>query len=183
MYTLEHGWTCRFHNPPCTWIWTHSEGVCSTPISPFFPKAMEDILMKSEHVYWRMSPIVTQCVLSFLETMLMITPNLGYGMAILQQHNTRPWVWCFPIFLWSVVSVAGLCCTIFENMEVGRASGFGGIWKHEQGIGSVAIVEILRRSERAFLCCNWNPASLSANASSLKRVVPIFNGHVLGNIG
>ena len=87
------------------------------------------------------------------------------------------------LFLWSASGAVGLRHTVLPNLNVGWASGFGGIEKCERGMGRVAIVESLRRGDNASLCCSWNPTSSSAKTSSLDRLVPIFTGHVLGTIG
>ena len=84
------------------------------------------------------------------------------------------------LFLWFAVSVARLRETIFPNLEFGWASKFSGAWKSIQGILSVAILESLHWGEIASLCYNWNLEFLSANTSSLERLVPIFTDHVLG---
>ena len=55
--------------------------------------------------------------------------------------------------------------------------------KWDRRIGSVVIVENPRCGARASLCCNWNPASVNANTSSFERLIPIFNGYVLGTMG
>ena len=87
------------------------------------------------------------------------------------------------LFLWFANGVVGLWHIVFPNLNVGWASGFGGIQKCERGMGSVAIVESLWRGDNASLCCSWNPTSSSVKTSSLDRLVPIFTGHVLGTIG
>lgn len=56
----------------------HDKRVCITPIYYFFPKASEDILMKSGYVHIGISYMETWYKLSFFEKMLMITSCLGY---------------------------------------------------------------------------------------------------------
>ena len=51
------------------------------PISLFFPK-MHNVCVKSEYEHCGISPIVTWYAISFLETMLINTPNLGYEMVV-----------------------------------------------------------------------------------------------------
>ena len=87
------------------------------------------------------------------------------------------------LYLGYVVWAPELQCIVFPNLKVRCVFGFGGIWKHDGGMGKVAIVETLRWGESASFCCNCDLASLSANASPFDRLIPIFTGHVLGTIG
>ena len=54
---------------------------------PLFAKARQDIFFKVWACVVRMLPIVTWLDVSSLETMFIITPKLGYGMAMTQPHS------------------------------------------------------------------------------------------------
>ena len=114
-----------------------------------------------------MLPILTWYAINSLETMLIITPKIGYGMAITpttQQPSMN--MVLSHLFMWSVIGVVGLRHIVFPNLKVGWASRYSGTQKLEQCIGKVAIVGSLQWGDNAFLCYNWNTSSSSANTSS-----------------
>ena len=131
-------------------------------------------------IWWSLGICIVGChqLLSFLETMLIITLNLAYKMTMIsttKYPSIR--VSLSHLFLRFANGVTRLWCINFENM---CWPGFGGTQKCKWGMGSVPIVESRRWGESVSLCCNWNLVSSSANTSFLKILVFVFIGHVLG---
>ena len=61
-----------------------------------------------------------------------------------------------------------------------KLDGHPDLLAHEnpsEGLGASQLLKAYGE-ERASLCYNWNPTSSSANTSCLKRLVPIFTGHI-----
>ena len=102
--------------------------------------------------------------------MLVITPNSRYKMAM----NTTTW---YPsigmsrshLFLWYVVGVAGLWCTIFENLKLGRRHG---LMAHKNVIKGWGMS--LQQGKNASFCYNWDMVYSSANNFSLEPILNMF---------
>ena len=89
----------------------------------------------------------------------------------------------FHLVLYFVVGGDRLQRIVFSNLEVGWVSKVGSKQKCDEGIRSVVIIESLWQGGSASPSCNWNLVSLSANFSSLERLVPTCIGHVLSSLG
>lgn len=102
----------------------------------------------------------------------------------LQQHILHPWIHhslvCFcdlPLVL------IEFRCIVFEFLEVGWASCFGGTQECNSRMRSVLVVENLRQGKNASFCESWNLTCSTTNTFALKRLVSVFPNHRLSNIG
>lgn len=146
---------------------------------------MEDILMKSKHVHYRID--VTDYDTSrgvhlgdniddhFKPWIL----NGNDFNDILRVHESGTLPFVCVIWCW--------CCWIPIHVYWKSGSWVGiTVWWHtkmQSRDGECPIVESLRQGKNAYLCSNWTPKSFGANIFSHKRFISIFFNHVFGTIG